>query len=242
MLTAKRPSFCPDGVRAATAPRKRRRATPYHRDDLRGELLAAGRSYVGRHGHIDLSIRMLAQSVGVSPGAPYHHFPDRRSLLLAIAIDGFREMMATATVVADCDSPPKEKLREMGRVFIRFADANPHLIELMYESELTTPTLDPALLEFQLRGHRLLKQTIVEADPSAAAARDADLRVIAFWAAIYGFSSMRRKGVLRPHDPGVLPTVDIADAIVDRALLSALGTFEHDRPEVRRMAATDKPG
>ena len=186
---------------------------------------------------------MLAQSVGVSPGAPYHHFPDRRSLLLAIAIDGFREMMASATLVADCESPPKEKLRQMGRVFIRFADANPHLIELMYESELTTPTLDPALLEFQLRGHRLLKQAILAEDPSAASAHEADLRVIAFWSAIYGFSSMRRKGVLHPHNPGVLPTVDIADAVVDRALLSALGTFDQDRPEVRRRtAATDKPG
>ena len=215
---------------------------PYHRDDLRSELLAAARSYVGKHGHLGLSIRMLAQSVGVSSGALYHHFPERRSLLLAIAVDGYRDMMASASMVSVCNSPPKDKLRQMGRVFIRFADANPHLIELMYESELTTPTLDPTLLEFQLQGHRLLKQLVVEADPAVASEHDADLRVIAFWSAIYGFSSMRRKGVLHPHDPGFLPTVDIADAVVDQALLSALGTFGQDQPGVRRAAATAKIG
>lgn len=224
MRTAKQPSFCPDSVPGRNASRQRQRAMPYHRDDLRGELLAAARSHVGKHGHIGLSIRMLAQSVGVSPGAPYHHFPDRRSLLLAIAIDGFREMMASASVASASESSPKERLRQMGRVFIHFADTNAHLMELMYESELTTPTLDPTLLEFQLQGHRLLKQTVIEADPTGISEHDADVRVIAFWSAIYGFSSMRRKGVLHPHKPGFLPTVDIADAIVDRALLSVLGT------------------
>ena len=179
-------------------------------------------------------MRMLAQTVGVSPGAPYHHFPDRRALLLAIAIDGFREMMASATAVGNRASPPGEKLRQMGRVFVRFAEAHPHLIELMYESELTTPTLDPALLEFQQQGHNLLKQMIVEASPGAP---DAELRVIAYWSAIYGFSSMRRKGVLHPHRPDVLPTVDIADAVVDLALLSALGRCEAPPPAPRGTPA-----
>ncbi|MEL0252821.1 MAG: TetR/AcrR family transcriptional regulator, partial [Novosphingobium sp.] len=65
---------------------------PYHRENLRRDLLDAGREYVRQHGHHGLSIRTLAQQVGVSPGAPYHHFPDRRSLLLALAIEGFEEM------------------------------------------------------------------------------------------------------------------------------------------------------
>ncbi len=193
---------------------------PYHRENLRRDLLDAGREYVRQHGHHGLSIRTLAQQVGVSPGAPYHHFPDRRSLLLALAIEGFEEMHDGAEQVRRSTATPAEKLRKMGVLFIRFAETNPFLLDLMYESELTSPVLDPALLEYQLKGHFNLRDHLRAALP-AVTDDEADLRVIAFWSAIYGFSSMRKKGVIRPSESAV-PTVDIAEAIVARATLAAL--------------------
>ncbi|WP_179506514.1 MULTISPECIES: TetR/AcrR family transcriptional regulator [unclassified Sphingomonas] len=194
---------------------------PYHREDLRNDLLNVGREYVKQNGHINLSIRTLAQQVGVSPGAPYYHFPDRRSFLLALAKEGFRDMLAGTTIVVASKMAPEEKLRRMGVLFIKFADDNPNLIDLMYESELTMPTLDPGLLEFQLMGHDALRSQIVAALPGIADA-EADVRSVAFWSGIYGFATMRRKGVIRPHDPRTLPSIDIAEALVDRCLLSAL--------------------
>jgi len=53
----------------------------YHKEDLRKDLLDAGRAYVEAHGHQSLSVRTLAQKVGVSAGAPYHHFGDRQKLV-----------------------------------------------------------------------------------------------------------------------------------------------------------------
>lgn len=193
---------------------------PYHKENLRRDLLDAGRAYVKANGHLGLSIRTMAQQVGVSPGAPYHHFPDRRSFLLALAIEGFAEMMESTDRIMASDADAAVKLRQMGVAFVRFAEENPHLIDLMYESELTTPTLDPLLVDYQLSGHRTLRQIIIEAVPGVTDA-EADLRTIAYWSAIYGFASMRKKGVIHP-DGDVLPSVDIAEAIVDRAALSAL--------------------
>jgi len=193
---------------------------PYHKENLRRDLLDAGRAYVKANGHLGLSIRTMAQQVGVSPGAPYHHFPDRRSFLLALAIEGFAEMMETTSQIMTSSAEPAAKLRQMGVVFVRFAEENPHLIDLMYESELTTPTLDPELVEYQLSGHRALRQIIIEAVPGVTDS-EADLRTIAYWSAVYGFASMRKKGVLHP-DGEVLPSLDIAEAIVDRVALSAL--------------------
>jgi AcrR family transcriptional regulator len=201
--------------RRARAVRKSRHKLPYHRDDLRGDLMAAARAHVAGTGHSGLSIRLLAQAIGVSPGAPYHHFPDRRSLLLALAIEGFQQLMAAAAAVADSRCPGLEQLRHMGLVFIRFTDDHPQLAELMYESELTAPALDPALLEFQLQGHKLLKRMILEAQPSLSA-DEVNLRAIAYWSAVYGFASMRRKGVLHPHRAAGIDTLDIAEQLVDR--------------------------
>ena len=193
---------------------------PYHKENLRRDLLDAGREFVRANGHLGLSIRTMAQQVGVSPGAPYHHFPDRRSFLLALAVEGFGEMMAKTPALVSGQLPASEKLREMGVRFVRFAETNPHLIDLMYESELTTPSLDPELLKFQIMGHAALRQIIGEALPGLSDG-EYDLRVIAYWSAIYGFASMRKKGVI--HTEGItLLSVDIADAIIDRAVLAAL--------------------
>lgn len=193
---------------------------PYHREHLRRDLLDAGREYVRQNGHATLSIRTLAAQVGVSAGAPYHHFPDRRSLLFALASEGFKEMIAGASEVQAGLMPPEAKLHRMGIQFIQFAEHNPHLLELMYESELTTPTLDPQLQEFQSAGHTSLRKQISDAVPGLAA-EEIDFRVIAFWSMIYGFVSMRKKGVIHASAEFV-PRDDIAEAIVGRAVLSAV--------------------
>lgn len=193
---------------------------PYHKEDLRRDLLDAGREYVRANGHIGLSVRTMAQKVGVSPGAPYHHFPDRRSFLLALAVEGFTDMMAETQELVSGRLSPSEKLRAMGMQFVRFAEGHPHLLDLMYESELTTPVVDPDLVVFQNTAHLTLRQIIVDALPGLSD-REYDLRVIAYWSAIYGFASMRKKGVIHP-DQNALPDVDFAEAVVDRAVLSAL--------------------
>lgn len=193
---------------------------PYHKEDLRGDLLKAGRAWIEANGHLALSMRTLAQQVGVSPGAPYHHFPDRRAFLLALALDGFREMLAQSQDVAGRTADPAAKLRTMGTEFIRFAAENPRLVDLMYESELTAPALDEQLLAYQQQGHDALREVITHAMPGLSL-EAADLRTLAFWSAIYGFASMRRKGVIR-SGPCTPATSDLAEAIVERAIVSAL--------------------
>lgn len=193
---------------------------PYHKEDLRGDLLKAGRAWVEANGHLGLSMRILAQQVGVSPGAPYHHFPDRRSFLLALALDGFREMLAGSDAVAATEDDPAAKLRALGTEFIRFAEKNPHLVDLMYESELTSPALDPELLAYQQIGHAAVRAAVAASMPGLDPAAT-DLRTLAFWSAIYGFASMRRKGVIRSV-PGAAITGDLAEAIAERAIVAAL--------------------
>lgn len=193
---------------------------PYHKKDLRGDLLAAGRRYIEEHGHLNLSMRTLAQQVEVSPGAPYHHFADRRAFLLALAAEGFDDMLAGASEALSALSAPRDRLHALGQHFIRFAGSNPHLLDLMYESELTAPALDPQLLRYQVEAHSALRAAILDAAPDITGT-EADMRSIAFWSAIYGFASMRRKGVI--HSAGTSVAIDdMVQAIVERAVLMAI--------------------
>jgi hypothetical protein len=70
----------------------------------------------------------------------------------------------------------------------------------------------------ELRGDLLqADRAWIEANGHVGLAR----RTLAFWSAIYGFASMRRKSVIRPV-AGAMTLSDLAEAIIDRAIVAAL--------------------
>ena len=62
----------------------------YHHGGLRESLLAEASVVIVESGVEGLSMRGLAERVGVSRTAAYHHFRDKNELLCAIAEEGFR--------------------------------------------------------------------------------------------------------------------------------------------------------
>src|SRR3989304_7698234 len=66
-----------------------RRKQAYHHGDLRTSIVRAGWQLIDKQGIAKLSLREAARLVGVSHNAPYRHFPDRESLLAALAAEGF---------------------------------------------------------------------------------------------------------------------------------------------------------
>lgn len=195
---------------------------PYHRENLKRDLFEAGRDFVQKHGHHDLSMRTLAQLVGVSPGASYHHFADRRAILLAVAIDGFERLLQAPAGKENEVLSPTETIKAGASHFVRFALANPHLIELMYESELTRPQIDPALHHYQeishARGVAVIRQFLPDISD-----KEADLRNITLWTSIYGLVSMINKGIIRPFENGKATIDDISDWVLERAARSTIG-------------------
>ncbi|MGB3797246.1 MAG: TetR/AcrR family transcriptional regulator, partial [Alteraurantiacibacter sp.] len=91
-----------------------------------------------------------------SPGAAYHHFRDWRALLLALASEGYVELSSAAQAAVGSSQSPERTLLELGLQFVGFATSSPRLLELMYESELTSPSLHPVLVEYQDIGHAAL--------------------------------------------------------------------------------------
>ena len=73
------------------------RDAPYHHGDLRHALIQAAQEILETEGLAALSLRGVARRAGVSPAAPYHHFPDKRALLDAVAERGFDALTAAMT-------------------------------------------------------------------------------------------------------------------------------------------------
>ncbi len=51
----------------------------------RGDVVATAMSVLDRYGLADLTMRRLAAELDVRPSALYHHFPDKQTLLAAVA-------------------------------------------------------------------------------------------------------------------------------------------------------------
>ena len=60
------------------SPKADEREAPYHHGDLRDALVEAAQRILETDGLVALSLRAVARRAGVSPAAPYHHFPDKQ--------------------------------------------------------------------------------------------------------------------------------------------------------------------
>ncbi len=105
----------------------------YHHGDLRAALVSAATRRIEQHGIDGLSLRKLAEDIGVSRTAPYHHFKDKNALLSAIAAEGFRVWQSQAEAILDNESePPATRFRQFVHAYIGYAAAHPQVYELMF--------------------------------------------------------------------------------------------------------------
>ncbi len=108
--------------------------TPYHHGDLRSALLDAAEESLRKGGAADISLRGLARDLGVSHAAPRRHFADKQELLDAVAEVGWSRVDAELRLADEAmvGQGLEAHLVARGVRYVRFAIANPALIELMF--------------------------------------------------------------------------------------------------------------
>jgi AcrR family transcriptional regulator len=94
----------------------------YHHGNLRRELLDRAAQIIAKNGIENLSLRALAQDLGVSHAAPGRHFKDKMDLLRALATEGHNKLADYVYAAADAAGPnPLERYAALGRAFVRFS-------------------------------------------------------------------------------------------------------------------------
>jgi len=94
----------------------------YHHGNLRRELLDRAAKVIAEHGVEAVSLRALAQDLGVSHAAPARHFKDKLDLLRALATEGYFKLADYVTEAADAaGSDPLERYAALGRAYVRFS-------------------------------------------------------------------------------------------------------------------------
>ncbi len=186
----------------------------YHHGDLRAALVKAAAAEIERGGYENLSLRELAESLGVSRAAPYRHFADRRALLAAVAADGFDGL--TAIYRDACGRTPEARLEAAGRGYLAFAAERPQMFRLMFVSDLLGSSVvppDPALIkaasECYVVFEGLVAATLDNPDEGAIKAA-----AVATMSAGYGFALLRMNDRLRQSMYGPLTQSELVDAVL----------------------------
>jgi len=109
----------------------------YHHGDLKAALIEAAINLVRANGPDHLSLRAVAEQVGVSPSAVYHYFPDKDSLISEVGDQLFVKMaemqrQALGEIPGSSARAAKLRYRELGRTYFRWANSEPNLFRLMF--------------------------------------------------------------------------------------------------------------
>ena len=68
----------------------------YHHKDLRNALIDEALAILAQSGPNAITLRELARRLGVTHTAPYAHFADKKTLLEAVADEGFERLTRPA--------------------------------------------------------------------------------------------------------------------------------------------------
>ncbi len=191
--------------------------TAYHHGDLRQALIDAALAVVERGGAEALSLRDLAESVGVSRAAPYRHFADRDDLLARVAARGFEDLNHGYEAALAGPGDGRERLRRASEVYVDFAARRPGLFRLMFDSDLLSRDRPPAVLIGPANhAYELLWRAVGGADASADE-KTVKSRTITLWSTLYGFLALDRGGRFKSFMTEPLTRAEIIAAVIDAA-------------------------
>lgn len=198
----------------AIQPLRRRRAPRGSGEQLRDEILDATTELLLETGHAKaVSIRAVAQRVGVTPPSIYLHFADKDALLDAVCARYFEKLDQEMQRVTADQPSTMEVLRAQGLTYVRFARENPELyrIATMGEgregSDVDVTLNSSAFVHLRSAVESLMAEgTYPQGDPTTAAL---ELLTVA-----HGVAAML---ISRPY----LPWDDV-EAFTDRVLTSAV--------------------
>jgi AcrR family transcriptional regulator len=240
------------GKAAPRRPAKRRRRSA---EDRRRQAVAAAKRIVLRQGFEALTMRRVARLAGVSAAALYLYFPDRLSLMAAVADELFQGLLGAfraALARAEGDPDPRARLHAVMTAYLDWGLSHPDEYRVIFMTPITG-----------VAGHRP-GEPGVPAAPSGQATfgalqqevarlialgvfRPAEPQVVAeaIWAAGHGLVSLLITKPDFPWSPREALIGTVADAIrrgfsADGAGLCAASEPAAQRGEHRHAEAGDR--
>ncbi|HEX3199093.1 MAG TPA: TetR/AcrR family transcriptional regulator [Propionibacteriaceae bacterium] len=149
-----------------------------------------------------ISMRQVAQQLGVSHQAPYVHFGSKRRFLAAVAGAGLQQAAAKAdAALAAAGDDPAERFHALIDAYISFMRERPHLHDLANGS-LVAKADHPLLQRAAIDYWNLLHDTVAACQPDGTSEAETLRRCAAAWGTVYGIARLATLGQIPTSVPG----------------------------------------
>jgi AcrR family transcriptional regulator len=172
---------------------------------FRRRLCEAAEGLFAERGIEAVTMRELAQALGVSPMTPYRYFKDKDAILAAVRTAAFARFAARLETAMAVPADPLHRSRNAGQAYVDFALAEPLAYRLMFDLNQPTEGDYPELQAAIVRARRTM--TVHVEAMIAAGLLDGDAELIGhlFWSVLHGMLMLQLTGKLSPAiDPARL--------------------------------------
>jgi AcrR family transcriptional regulator len=157
---------------------------------LDDQLLRAALDLLAHEPAERISLRRVAQTVGVSHQAPYVHFGDKRRFLAAAAGMGLQRAAEQAAIAMSAAAPdPGARLHALADAYIAFIRDRPHVHDLAY-GPLVAKADHPRLQQAAIAYWDLLHDAVAACQPPGTTEADVLRGCAATWGTVYGIARL----------------------------------------------------
>ena len=152
-------------------------------------MAAATRLLVEKGAEEAVSIRAIADAVGVTPPSIYLHFADKDELFIAVCDDRFQELDRRSQAVAAQATDPLDELRRRGEAYVHFGLESPEQYRILFMGPQPESITAEKVSEWACLQHMV---EAVQRCMAAGQIREGDpfLVTIGLWMVVHGLTSM----------------------------------------------------
>jgi AcrR family transcriptional regulator len=178
-----------------------RNLSPADIADFRERLCDAAERLFAEHGTEAVTIRQLAQAIGVSPMTPYRYFKDKDAILAAArarAFDRHADALERA-YDAELEGDPVARSMAVEAAYVRFALESPEAYKLIFDIKQPSAWDYPDLRRAGERSRATMTRHVGDLVAAGVLKGDPGLIGHLYWSAVHGPLMLHFSGLLPPE-------------------------------------------
>jgi AcrR family transcriptional regulator len=182
-----------------------RTLSPADVESFRTRLCDVAEKLFAAHGPDGVTMREMANALGVSSMTPYRYFKDKDAILAAVRTRAFNQFAAAMESArmesARMESARMESVRQTskagsGNAYIEFALAHPAAYRLMFDVSQPTFADYPDLVAAMVRARLTMGGGLREFAAAGRFKGDVELAAYVFWSTMHGAVMLELAGLL----------------------------------------------
>jgi AcrR family transcriptional regulator len=167
-----------------------RTLSPIDVQAFRSRLCDVAEKLFAEHGPDGVTMREMADALGVSSMTPYRYFKDKDAILAAVRTRAFNQFAAAM------ESARQNAKARPGNAYVDFALAHPAAYRLMFDVSQPTFANYPELLAAMGRARLTMGEGLRELAAAGRFKGDVELAAYVFWSTMHGAVMLELAGLL----------------------------------------------